>query len=183
MTSIIDDCLLGKNKFNNFLDVLKECDIKNGIDFMHFMSVIKEHCVDKGINDYEEVKRIWKEHKDSIKTATNSIKFPEYNDNLLEEFDKQFFENGQYEDYEDLRENTVFTEEVDKERLENCKDIFKGIDKLKKDIQMSNEDKLEKCIKLLQEFTNLDYNEQTQEFNEIIWKVDAFLQEIGRTIY
>lgn len=28
----------------------------------------------------------------------NKIKFPEYNDNLLEEFDKQFFENGQDDD-------------------------------------------------------------------------------------
>lgn len=42
--------------------------------------------------------------------------------------------------------------------------------------------KLEKALKLLREFTNLDYTEQTQEFNEIIWKVDSFLQEIGRTI-
>lgn len=130
MTSLVDRCLTGADKFQKFLDVFEECDIKNGIDFMHFMSVIKEHCIDKGITDYEEVKRIWKKHKDSIKTATNSIKFPEYNDNLLEEFDKQFFENGQYDDYEDLRENTVFTEEVDKERIEKCKDIFKGIDKV-----------------------------------------------------
>jgi len=42
--------------------------------------------------------------------------------------------------------------------------------------------KLEEALKLLREFTNLDYTEQTQEFNEIIWKVDSFLQEIGRTI-
>lgn len=28
----------------------------------------------------------------------NKIKFPEFNDNLLEEFDKQFFENGQDDD-------------------------------------------------------------------------------------
>lgn len=47
---------------------------------------------------------------------------------------------------------------------------------------MDTEQKLEKCIKLLQEFTNLDYTDQTPEFNEIIWKVDSFLQEIGRTI-
>lgn len=30
--------------------------------------------------------------------AHNKIKFPEFNDNLLEEFDKQFFENGQDDD-------------------------------------------------------------------------------------
>lgn len=44
---------------------------------------------------------------DEIKTALeqkesafvhNKIEFPEYNDNLLEEFDKQFFENGQHDD-------------------------------------------------------------------------------------
>lgn len=28
----------------------------------------------------------------------NKIEFPKYNDNLLEEFDKQFFENGQDDD-------------------------------------------------------------------------------------
>lgn len=42
--------------------------------------------------------------------------------------------------------------------------------------------KLEEALKLLREFANLDYATQTQEFNEIIWKVDSFLQEIGRTI-
>ena len=30
--------------------------------------------------------------------AHNKIEFPEYNDGLLEEFDKQFFENGQDDD-------------------------------------------------------------------------------------
>lgn len=30
--------------------------------------------------------------------AHNKIEFPEFNDNLLEEFDKQFFENGQDDD-------------------------------------------------------------------------------------
>ena len=32
----------------------------------------------------------------------NKIKFPEYNDNLLEEFDKQFFENGQDDDLTEI---------------------------------------------------------------------------------
>lgn len=41
---------------------------------------------------------------------------------------------------------------------------------------------LEKAIKLLREFTKLCYSDQTQEFNEIIWHVDSFLQEIGRSI-
>ena len=46
MTSLVDRCLTGADKFQKFLDVFEECDIKNGIDFMHFMSVIKEHCID-----------------------------------------------------------------------------------------------------------------------------------------
>ena len=47
---------------------------------------------------------------------------------------------------------------------------------------MDTTQKLEEALKLLREFTNLDYTTQTQEFNEIIWKVDSFLQEMGRTI-
>ena len=47
---------------------------------------------------------------------------------------------------------------------------------------MDTTQKLEKALKFLREFTNLDYTTQTQEFNEIIWKVDSFLQEIGRSI-
>lgn len=123
---------LSKNKFEIFLEVLKECEIKTGYDFMHFMSVIQEHCIDKNITDYEEVKKIWEEHKDSLKKSINSIQFPEFNDNLLEEFDKEFFENGQDDDnVGDWRENTVFTNEIDDERVEACKDIFEGIDKVK----------------------------------------------------
>lgn len=37
------------------------------------------------------------EQKESA-SVHNKIEFPEYNDNLLEEFDKQFFENGQDDD-------------------------------------------------------------------------------------
>lgn len=89
---------LSKNKFEIFLEVLKEFGIKTGYDFMHFMSVIQEHCIDKNVTDYEEVKKIWEEHRKSIK-STNKIKFPEYNDGLLEEFDKQFFEYASDDDY------------------------------------------------------------------------------------
>jgi len=42
--------------------------------------------------------------------------------------------------------------------------------------------KLEEALKLLREFTNLDYAAQTEEFNEIVWKVDSFLQKIGRSV-
>lgn len=37
------------------------------------------------------------EQKESA-SVHNKIEFPEYNDGLLEEFDKQFFENGQDDD-------------------------------------------------------------------------------------
>lgn len=130
MPSLVDDCLLGKNKFKNFLEVVETCEIKTGYDFVHFMSVIKEHCIDKGITDFDKVKKCWEEHKDSLKKAVNSIRFPEFNDNLLEEFDKEFFENGQDDDWEDWRENTVFTEEIDLEKVKDCKKIFEGIDKV-----------------------------------------------------
>lgn len=43
------------------------------------------------------LKEITAEQKKS-KTVHNKIEFPEYNDGLLEEFDKQFFENGQDDD-------------------------------------------------------------------------------------
>ena len=130
MPSLVDECLLGKNKFKNFLEVVEECDIKTAFDFIHFMTVTKEHCIDNGITDYDEVKKIWKEHKDSIKKSVNSIKFPEFNDSLLEEFDKEFFENGEDDDISNWRENTVFIEEIDPEKVKECKDIFKGIDKV-----------------------------------------------------
>lgn len=130
MPSLVDECLLGKNKFKNFLEVIEECEIKTAFDFIHFMAVTKEHCIDKGITDYDEVKKIWEEHKDSIKKGVNSIKFPEFNDNLLEEFDKEFFENGEDDDVGDWRENTVFTEEIDQEIVKDCKKIFEGVDKV-----------------------------------------------------
>ena len=55
MVSLIDKCLTGQDKFQNFLDVVKECNIQTGDDFVHFMAVIKEHCLDKGITDYKEI--------------------------------------------------------------------------------------------------------------------------------
>ena len=74
MPSLVDECLLGKNKFKNFLEVIEECGIKTGYDFIHFMSVTKEHCIDKGVTDYDEVKRIWEEHKESIKQIIENSK-------------------------------------------------------------------------------------------------------------
>lgn len=137
MPSLVDDCLLGKDKFRNFLEVVETCEIKTGYDFVHFMSVVKEHCIDKGITDFDEVKKCWEEHKDSIEEI-KQILFPKFEDDLLEEFDKEFFENGQDDDYGDLRENTIFIEKPDQERVEACQKIFEGIDKVEVEIKGEN---------------------------------------------
>lgn len=175
MPSLVDECLLGKNKFKNFLEVVEDCGIKTGYDFIHFMSVTKEHCVDKGITDYDEVKRIWEEHKESIKQAIENSKksntigvfidkdgnetpimkmaglFPEdidkYPDDLYykdKDFlgklyaDKETYEwlttpSDEDDDVGNWRENTVFTEEIDPEKVKACKEIFEGIDKVEVD--------------------------------------------------
>lgn len=113
MPSLVDDFLLGKDKFTNFLEVIEECGIKTDVEFAHFMAVTKEHCIDKGITDYDEVKKIWEKHKKSIeKIVKNSIKFPEYNDGLLEEFDRQFFEDDD-DDVGYWREDTVVTNDLE----------------------------------------------------------------------
>ena len=148
MPSLVDECILGKNKFKNFLEVVEDCGIKTGYDFIHFMSVTKEHCVDKGITDYDEVKKVWKEHKDSIIQASDWIKdYDSLPDDLYYK-DKRYLGNlyADKETYEWLttpsdedddvgnwRENTVFTEEVDEERVKDCKKIFEGIDKVEVD--------------------------------------------------
>ena len=74
MTSLIDKCLTGENKFQNFLDVLKECKIKTGYDFSHFMSVIQEHCLDKGITDYKSILECWNKHKESLEDILKDLK-------------------------------------------------------------------------------------------------------------
>lgn len=124
---------LSKNKFEIFLEVLKECEIKTGYDFMHFMSVIQEHCIDKNITDYEEVKKIWNSHKESITNIKDSCKKDKtYLGKLYIDKDVCFSEEDEdWYDDSNLRENIVFTEEVNEEEVEKCKDIFEGIDKVK----------------------------------------------------
>ena len=63
-----------KNKFQIFLDVLKECDIQTGYDFAHFMSVIDEHCLNKGITDYDTIIKTWNNHKNGLKSIIESLK-------------------------------------------------------------------------------------------------------------
>ena len=65
---------MANSKFEIFLEVLKDNNVQTGYDFQHFMSVIQSQCLDKGITDYEEVKRIWKKHMDSLYDIANSIR-------------------------------------------------------------------------------------------------------------
>lgn len=73
MVSLVDRCLTGADKFQNFLDVCKECNIQTGEDFIHFMSVIKEHCLDKGITDYKSIMTCWQNHKESLKNIAKHV--------------------------------------------------------------------------------------------------------------
>ena len=150
MPSLVDECILGKNKFKNFLEVVEDCGIKTGYDFIHFMSVTKEHCVDKGITDYDEVKRIWEEHKDSVVRAVDWIKdYDKLPDDLYYKdkrylgnlyTDKETYEwlttpSDEDDDVGNWRENTVFIEEIDPEKVEECKEIFKGIEKVEVEVK------------------------------------------------
>ena len=62
------------NKFETFLKVINECNIKTGYDFAHFMSVINEHCLDKGITDYSSILECWKKHVSGLVEIANNVK-------------------------------------------------------------------------------------------------------------
>ena len=56
----------------DFKKVLRECEIKTGEDFEHFMSVVGYYSA--GADYEEDILKVWKEHKDSIKKAVKRIK-------------------------------------------------------------------------------------------------------------
>ena len=60
--------------FNEFLEVIKQCNIKTGYDFEQFMAVIDEHCLQKGITDFKSIQKVWDEHIQSLKRVVNNIK-------------------------------------------------------------------------------------------------------------
>lgn len=76
-------------------------DIKTELDRTRkALGIIKKEMSKETMPDFAVI-------HDALKTALeqkqptfvhNKIEFPEFNDNLLEEFDKQFFENGQDDD-------------------------------------------------------------------------------------
>ena len=62
------------NKFQDFLDVIYECNIINKEDYATFMAVTKEHCLDKGITDYEAIKENWLRFKANLSNIVKEIK-------------------------------------------------------------------------------------------------------------
>jgi len=58
--------------FTDFLKVIEECDIHSD-NFSTFMAVTKEHCLDKGITDYEAIKKNWLEFKMSLNNAVKNM--------------------------------------------------------------------------------------------------------------
>ena len=57
-----------------FFDLIEELGIKNGTDFELFQSVIQEHCLSKGIYDFNSIKQVWGEFKESLKNAIKNIR-------------------------------------------------------------------------------------------------------------
>lgn len=62
------------DKFQNFLEVIEECHIQNKEDYATFIPVIKEHCLDKGITDYETIKQTWFKFKANLQQVAQDIK-------------------------------------------------------------------------------------------------------------
>ena len=65
--------MMEKNKFTDFLEVIAECDIQHKEDYATFMAVIKEHCLDKGVTEYEEIKDTWLRFKANLQDVAKHI--------------------------------------------------------------------------------------------------------------
>ena len=68
----ISSCIEMYGKLH-LLELMDEWGI-NGSNYDDFRSVIQEHCLDKGIENYRIIEKTWRDHKNSIKAATKSIK-------------------------------------------------------------------------------------------------------------
>lgn len=66
--------VLEDRRWSIFNSILEENEIKYGNDFDHFQAFVHEHCTNKGITDYASIRKLWKEHLDSIKKALSKIK-------------------------------------------------------------------------------------------------------------
>lgn len=76
ITLHLDEPLFSKIKvidLHFFFDLIDEFDIQDKEDYATFMSVIKEHCLDKNIYDFDMIKHTWENFKNSIKNITNNI--------------------------------------------------------------------------------------------------------------
>lgn len=66
--------VLEDRRFDVFLSVVEDFGLQRPENFVEFISVIKEHCLDKGIHDYATIKQTWKEFVESKANATRKIK-------------------------------------------------------------------------------------------------------------
>ena len=91
MRELIDVTLLNSSKKYLLEPCCDQCHANVSIEKINSFSgeVLVAHCLKCG--NYLKV-------IEQAELVNNKIEFPEYNDNLLEEFDKQFFENGQDDD-------------------------------------------------------------------------------------
>ena len=65
---------MSENPMKIALQVAEECGINTLEDLGTYMSVIKEHCLDKDITDAETMKKTWIEFKNSLKKAAKKVK-------------------------------------------------------------------------------------------------------------
>ena len=66
--------VLEDRRFDVFLSVVEDFGLQSGDKFVEFISVIKEHCLDKGIHDYSTIKQTWREFVESKKDTARKIK-------------------------------------------------------------------------------------------------------------
>ncbi len=59
--------------FRDFLKVIDECGLHSGEEYTTFMSVIHEHCIEKGIYDLETIKKTWFTFKNSLEDLVRNL--------------------------------------------------------------------------------------------------------------
>ena len=76
VTVTLDQPLNSKLQINDmrwFFDIIDEFNLCKE-DIKTFVSVIKEHCINKGIYDLESIKNTWKEFKNSLENISEHLK-------------------------------------------------------------------------------------------------------------
>ena len=57
----------------HLLELMDEWGV-DGTNYADFRSVIQEHCFDKDLYAFDDIEKVWKEHRESIKNAIKGIK-------------------------------------------------------------------------------------------------------------